>query len=591
MKTDRGEIVYIGKAATLRSRVRSYYSGNYARYQIKFLMKQVNNIDIIVTDNEKEALILEDILIKKHRPRYNINLKDDKTYLSLKIDMNNDFPRVEIVRKRKKDKNLYFGPFSSAQALRETLSLLQKIFLLRTCRERTFRNRTRPCLSYQIKRCMGPCCGLAGKDEYRSMINEVILFLKGKNKEVIKRFKERMKQAAIRLDFEEAALLRDRIFYMEKTLEKQRAHANDRKNRDVIGIYREKENLSVYMIFVRDGKITGGRSFLFTRQELPDKEIISSFLSRYYSGERYLPGEVIIPEEIEDRGILEEWLFDLSGRKVKIITPKRGEKVRLVKLAEKNAKNSFAQRTDAEEDKARTLLMVKKSFSLKNHPKRIECYDISNIQGNLAVGSMVAFINGEADKNLYRRFRIKNVKGADDYSMMHEVLKRRLQKGITGQELPDLILVDGGKGHLSVAFSVLSELELENKIDLLSIAKERVLKKGYKEKREERVYIPGRKNPFKLKGNRSILFLFQRLRDEAHRFAITYHRSLRSKEKLSSPLDSIEGIGAARKRLLLKHFGCLEDIENASIGELAGVDGIGEKLAEKIKINLAASRQ
>jgi len=589
MKNDKGEVVYIGKAANLKSRVRSYFAGREERYQIKFLMRQVADIEVMVTDNEKEALILEDILIKKHRPRYNINLKDDKTYLSLKIDMNHDFPRLEVVRKRKTGKALYFGPFSSAQALRETLSLIQKIFLLRTCRETTFRNRTRPCLSYQIKRCLGPCCGLADKDEYSTMMNEVILFLKGKNREVIKRFTERMKQASNRLDFEEAALFRDRISYMEKTLEKQRVHASDKGDRDVLGLYREKDRVAAYLVFIRGGKITGGRSFLFLKQELPDREIVSSFLRRYYGGGRYLPSEIIIPEEIDGQNVTEEWLGELGGRRVYIKTPKRGEKAKLVKLAAKNATNSFGSKSDSEKEMVGTLLKIKELFALKKYPKKIECFDISNIQGNLAVGSMVVFLNGEAEKDLYRRFRIKSVQGADDYSMMYELLERRLKRGIIDQDLPDLILVDGGKGHLSVALSVARELELQDKIDILSIAKERLLqgrKKGA-EKKEERVYIPGRKNSVKLKRERSTLFLFQRLRDEAHRFAITYHRSLRSREKLASPLDAIEGIGPARKRLLLNKFGSLKGIKGASVDELTRVRGISLKLAEAIKKSLA----
>lgn len=580
MKNDKGVVIYVGKAASLKARVRSYFSGQDERYQVRFLMNRVASIEIMVTDTEKEALILEDILIKKHRPRYNINLKDDKTYLSLKVDMTHDFPRVEVVRVKKKDskgKVRYFGPYSSAQGLRETLGLLHKVFPLRTCRETNFNNRVRPCLSYQIKRCSGPCSGHIDRDSYREIIAEVLLFLEGRSDEIVKRFKSRMKDAAELLDFEEAARLRDLVANMERTLERQRVFTSVADDRDVIGTYRDGVDIAVYILFIREGKMTGGKGYYFGRQEMGDEELLSSFVKRYYSGGRYVPGEVIIAKDLEGRAAVEEWLAELRGKSVSIKVPQRGEKLKLLDMAAKNARQFFIGRGRDEMETKSLLEEIRESFSLKNMPHRMECYDNSNIGGTDAVGSMVVFIDGEADKSRYRRFKIKSASGADDFAMMYEVLTRRLSGG---EELPDLIVVDGGKGQLGMAVKAIEEAGLDDRIDLLSLAKEKVFNvKGGKEKREERVYIPGRKNPLKLKERSASLYLFQRIRDEAHRFAITYHKNLRSKRALSSPLDDIKGLGPAKKKALLKHFGSLKGIREASVEDLQEVKGVNKGLS------------
>lgn len=587
MKNDKGIVIYVGKAASLKNRVRSYFSGQDERYQVRFLMNRVTSIEIMVTDTEKEALILEDILIKKHRPRYNINLKDDKTYLSLKVDMTHNFPRVEVVRVKKKNRGAsirYFGPYSSAQGLRETLGLLQKAFAIRTCRESSFNNRVRPCLSYQIKRCSGPCCGHIDRDSYRKMIAEVLLFLEGRSDEIVKRFRARMKDAAKALNFEEAARLRDLVANMERTLERQRVFTSASDDRDVIGAYRDGADIAIYILFIREGKMTGGKGFYFGRQELPDEELLSSFVKRYYSGGRYVPAEVIIAKESVERVAIEEWLAELRGKSVSIKVPQRGEKLKLLAMAAKNARQFFIARGRDEMETKGLLKEIKEDFSLKSLPHRMECYDNSNIQGTDAVGSMVVFIDGEADKNRYRRFKIKSVSGADDFAMMYEVLTRRLGGE---EELPDLIVIDGGKGQLGMALKAIEEAGLDDRIDLISLAKEKVFNvKGGKEKREERVYIPGRKNPLKLKERSASLYLFQRIRDEAHRFAITYHKNLRSKRALSSPLDSIKGLGPAKKKALLKHFGSLQGIREASAEDIQTVRGITGSLAIAIVARL-----
>lgn len=590
MKNGKGEPVYIGKAASLKNRVRAYLGGREERYQIPFLMKRVESIEVMVTDTEKEALLLEDILIKRHRPRYNILLKDDKTYLSLRVDLNLDFPRVEVVRVKEKAKKKgvrYFGPYASAQALRETLALLQRLFPLRTCRESNFRNRMRPCLSYQIKRCKAPCSGFITRQEYGAMMDEVIFFLEGKRGRLLSRMKERMKGLAARLDFEEAARLRDCIASMEKTVERQKVFASAGNDRDLIALFREGTNVAVYILFIRRGKVEKGRSFLFSRQAVSDEDLLSSFIRRYYSGGRYVPSELVIPEALEDRDLLTEWLAELKGKKVAITVPKRGEKRRLLEMSGKNARQAFLAEGEEKRGHEALLREIKEAFGLIHFPKQMECFDISNIQGTNAVGSMVTFIDGKADKKYYRTFKIKSVIGSDDFAMMYEILMRRLKRGMEEDSLPDLIVVDGGRGQLGMAMKAVEDSGLAGEVDLLALAKEKDFKTGKGlERRDERVYMPGRKNPVKLKEKSGMLYLFQRIRDEAHRFAVTYHKKLRSKKGLASPLDAIPGIGPAKKKALLRHFGSLKKIRLASTEELLVVKGMTRELAEVLKASL-----
>jgi len=580
MKNAEGQVIYVGKAADLRVRVRSYFSGLDERYHVRFLMKKVDDIEVLVTDTEKDALILEDVLIKKYKPRYNINLKDDKTYLSLRIDIKKPFPRVEVVRKRNKDGALYFGPYASAQALRETLGLLQRVFQIRTCRDSYFKNRVRPCLSYQIKRCPGPCCGLIDSSAYGESMREVILFLNGKDKTLVKRFKKRMAKASANLAFEEAARLRDCIENIEKTLEKQKVYSSNIADSDVIGICRSGKALALYLLFVRNGKVTGGKPFVFRSQVMPDDETLSAFIRRYYGEGRYIPPELLIPLELSDSALISEWLGELKGKKVSLRHPKRGEKVKLVSLAKMNAENALSAQVLEEDKGAKLLESVQRMLNLRKRPGRMECFDISNTQGKLSVASMVAFVDGMPDKSLYRRYRIKTVEGADDFASMYEVLCRRIRKGIQDGDMPDLIVVDGGRGQLGMAERALSDMEAAHLVDLVALAKEKVV--GL-EKKEERVYIPGRKNPVKLKQERDVMHLFQRIRDEAHRFAITYHRKLRSKAMVSSPLDAVPGVGPARKKALIDRFGSVDKIRSAPISSLSEIRGVDAALAGLIK--------
>jgi excinuclease ABC subunit C len=585
MKNTEGQVIYVGKAADLRVRVRSYFSGLDERYQVRFLMKRVDDIEVVVTDTEKEALILEDTLIKKYKPRYNINLKDDKTYLSLRIDRRQPFPRVEVVRKRSKDGALYFGPYASAQALRETLGLLQRIFQIRTCNDSYFKNRLRPCLSYQIKRCPAPCCGFIDANAYGESMREVVLFLEGKDKTLVKRFKKKMVDASANLEFEEAARLRDCIENIEKTLEKQKVYASHIADSDVVGICRKDKSLAFYILFVRGGKVTGGKPFVFRSQVMPDDEILSAFIRRYYAEGRYLPPELVIPLELPDNALLSEWLGEIRGKKVSLIHPKRGEKVKLMSLAVMNADNALLVQLHEEDKGGKLLEGVQQMLNLKKKPVRMECFDISNTQGVLSVASMVVFIDGMPDKSLYRRYKIKTVKGADDFASMYEVLSRRIRQGAQEGDLPDLIVVDGGRGQLGMAERAILDMEAAQLVDLVALAKEKVV--GSK-KKEERVYLLGRKNPLKLKQERNVMHLFQRIRDEAHRFAITYHRKLRSKAMVSSPLDSIPGIGPARKKALLEHFGSVDSIRSAPISSLVEIRGVDAVLASLIRKSLGS---
>jgi excinuclease ABC subunit C len=582
MRDKEGAIIYVGKARNLRTRVRSYVNAKDTRPMIPFLLSRVRDIDFIVTGTEKEALILENNLIKKNRPRYNVNLRDDKNFFSIRVDLREKFPRLELVRSIKNDGARYFGPYSSSQAVKETLRTIQQSFPLRTCKERAFRTRTRPCIEYEIRRCLAPCCGYIDSEGYKRVVSDTILFLEGREKKLISELKSRMNTASKLLDFEEAASLRDRVKAIEATLEKQRAVSASFRDQDIFGLFSSGNRAQVYAVYVRNGKIIGHRKFPLLKTKAGESEILSSFLKQYYDGDVFMPQEAIIPHNIEDVDVVQEWLSEKRGKKVSVVVPKRGNRVKLLNIATSNAENVFAAEKHKAAEKEKALDILAGKLHLKKLPRHIECFDISNLQGRYAVGSMVSFKNGEPDKDGYRRFRIRTKEGADDYGMMREVLTRRYR----GREnLPDLIMVDGGKGQLGVALSSLDDIGIEG-IDAIGLAKEaRILPgEGLKsvQKDVDRVYIPGRKNPVYLSKHPQALFLLQRVRDEAHRFAITYQRKLKEKEDFRSLLDDIPGIGAKRKQALLTHFNDVEKIRRASIEELKKVAGVGKEAAKRI---------
>lgn len=584
-KDAKGTIIYVGKAKNLRARVRQYARGGDGRVQIRFLLAQLADVEVLMTSSEKEALLLENTLIKQHWPRYNIRLKDDKSYWHVKVTTHEPWPRIFLTRQILKDGSKYLGPFHSSTAVQDTVELIRKAFPLRTCSDTVFRNRTRPCLEYQMHRCLGPCTLPVDSEDYRHHLKNALLLLEGKNTEVVSQITTRMHTAAEALRFEEAAKLRDQLRAITQTGEKQQVATPLGYDQDIFGLYREGGSIEVQVLFVRAGKLVGGQSYSFDDHEFPDEEVLGELLPQFYQGERFIPDELILPLPLEDASVREELLSERKGKKVSLLCPQRGDKVRLVEMAHENARHSFTEKRRGEEQKAKTVETLRRALHLRNAPKRIECFDISNIQGNLAVGSMVVFDEGEPDKNRYRRFRIKTVEGADDFAMMYEVLTRRYTRALEEHDLPDLLMVDGGKGQLGVAVAVLQELGI-TEVDVIGLAKMRTERDPFAEEVDhsaERVFLPGRKNPVVLLPNSTALFLLQRLRDEAHRFAISYHRQLRAKEQLGSPLDTIPGVGPSRRKALLRHFGSLTKVRMATLEELVRVTGITPATAAAIR--------
>ena len=579
------KVLYVGKAKRLRSRLRSYFStGGDGRLQIPLLMEKVERIEVIITDTEKEALLLENTLIKKYRPHYNIELRDDKTYVSVRIDLNDPFPMMQVVRQVKNDGAHYFGPYSSASAIRETLKEIYRIFPLRHSSMERCKKRGRPCLFHQIGQCSAPCHGKISQTDYRKLVGGVIHLLEGRESEVISRLQQRMMRAAEDLRFEDAAKLRNQISSIEKSIEKQKVTDYGGGNLDVIGLHQDGGEVEVTLLFIRQGRLIGRRSYAVAwKLDLP--ELLSGFLQEYYSRQVILPDQLLLPLVLEGADLLGEWLSEKRGKKVRLVTPQRGEKKNLCLMAQRNACESYRQRGQRQQAREELLNELQSKFHLPCWPKRIECYDISNVQGNQSVGSMVVLLDGEPAAAEYRRFKIKTVEGADDYASLREVLIRRLSRGIEEKKLPEMILIDGGKGQLGVLSAVLKEFQLEDDIGAVGIAKSRVLanvRGKVVERSEERFFLPGRKNPVSFRHGSASLFLLERLRDEAHRFAITYHRKLRSKASLHSSLEDIPGVGPARRKALLKHFGSLKRIRAATLDDLQQMPGISGELAETI---------
>lgn len=590
MKDQQGRIIYIGKAKDLKNRVRNYFQNKGdARAFVKTLPRILSDIETIITANEKEALILENTLIKMHKPRYNVLLKDDKTYASLKVDATGPWPRVEIVRRRGDDNAKYFGPYSSGGAMRQTLNVLNRHFQLRTCSDSVLNNRTRPCLQYQIKRCPGPCVIDLDASHYDQHVKEAILFLEGKGDELVTRLRERMDVASEELEFELAAHYRDQIDSIDKVLETQRVVTTEEIDRDAFGFYREGDRLVIELMTVRRGRLDGARAFPLSEQAFPDEEVLSSFLNIYYHSGRLIPDDVLLPIELPASEIeaFSELLTEKKGTKVKLYVPKRGAKRAIVETANTNAEHAFKEQHAEEERVSDMIEKLQQSLKLRNTPNHIECYDISNFQGDPIVGSQVVFKQAEPSKKDYRRFKMREVTSQNDFASMNELLMRRLTKVANGEDdPPDLIVVDGGKGQLGQAVAVLEDLGLSEMIDVVSLAKSRVDKVGFQDsevtRSPERVFIPGRKNAIVLRQNSAEIYLLQRVRDEAHRVAITFHKKLRQKQAMRSSLDEVAGVGKHTRKLLLKHFGSLKKIKAATPSQLGEVKGIGTKTAAAV---------
>ena len=585
LKDSKGRSIYIGKAKNLRSRIRSYLSEGEGvqRPQVLYLMRDTADVDYFVTRNEREAVVLENSLIKQKKPRYNIRLRDDKNYLSLRLDPREAFPRLSLTRRVIKDGAIYYGPFASADALKKAKRLIHKIFPLRDCTDEKFRRHAaRPCLNYYMGLCLGPCAGKSGEEGYAEVVDQLRMFLRGEKKRIIKLLKANMERASDDMRYEDAASYRDQIRLLEKNMDAQMFVTPSTKDKDVIGFYREGSNLEFSILFFRGGSLVDNSTYSFKNAVGEDSEVLGEFLSQFYGGNRFVPKEIVTPESIEGSRDIAGWLSEKQGRKVSINTPTRGAKLKEVELANRNALESFQRKYADELREVDLLERIKSSLHLTKLPATIECFDISNTQGATAVASMVTFKNGAPAKNGYKKFKIKNVQGPNDYASMYEVLSRRLSRvDQEGWEIPDLILIDGGKGQLNIAQQVLEEIGCLEEVGLASIAK------GRQEGESDKIYIYGRKNPIIFSKNSEALFLLMRIRDEAHRFAITYHKKLRGKKALVSELDGVPGIGSKRKQKLIKHFGSVSKIREAAVDEIASVPGLNKKLAEDLKKHLS----
>lgn len=583
MKDAKGKPIYVGKAKNLRARLRSYVHETDSRYTVKFLMRRVARVDLLVTANEKEALLLENSLIKQHKPRYNVQLRDDKTYLSLRFDPREEFPRFTGVRRYRRDGARYFGPYSESGAMRQTLREIQRLFPLRTCSDHVLYNRTRPCLYYQMKRCCAPCVGYVDREAYHELAEQAMLALEGRSAELERRIKGRIKELADRLEFEEAAVLRDRLHALRRTFERQRAVAvPGAEDRDVFGLHREDRFTEIQVLFYRKGRLTGGRAFSFERTEMPIEELLGSFLLQYYADGAEIPREVLVPADLEEADVLSELLAERRGARVEVLCPRRGEKRALLDIARRNAARSFQEKRLAEKARTDVVSETQTALGLPRPPHRIECFDISTIQGTRTVGSMVVFEGGAANKKRYRRYAIREAGAQDDFACMREVLMRRFRRAVEEGDLPDLVLVDGGKGQLNVATAVLKDLGIED-LPLASIAKSRGGEGG---RSPERFFVPGRMNPILLPQSGAVVRYLARIRDEAHRFAITYHRERRKKGTLNTALQGIPGIGPARARTLLNRLGSVARIRETGAEEIAALPGFNEKLARHVLAHL-----
>jgi excinuclease ABC subunit C len=581
MKDAKGHVIYAGKAVSLRSRVRSYFQKGAKGEKTEMMVRQIADLETIVTHTELEALALESNLIKKHRPRYNVILRDDKNYPYLRFDIKSEYPRLEVVRRLKKDGALYYGPYVPAGGMWEALALIRRTFPIAPCKGEFKAERPgRPCVQFQIGRCVGPCAGGVDRAAYRDMVNQVRLFLEGKNRDLLDMLKSRMDEASERMDYERAAELRDRIAKIEGALEKQKIISPGFENQDIVGVATEAGRADIQVLFIRNGMLLGRKDFFLEDvRGMTNEEVLADFLHQFYGKEMIVPSEILLPLEVPDRPVFESWLTERRGAGVEVLVPQRGRKRELVQMASDNAAQSLREHLLSQRSKDRILANLQEELALGNLPRRIEAFDISTIQGSDSVGSMVTFENNRPDKRGYKRFRIKGVVGQDDFGMMAEVIRRRYSSPDMG-ELPDLIVIDGGKGQLNAALEVLMELGIEGP-DVVGLAKARSGDEGA-EREFERVFLPGESEPVILPPASAGTHLVARVRDEAHRFAIEYHRKLREKRAVHSELDDVTGIGEARKKALLRHFGSIEKIKQATVEELASAPGVTKKAAEAI---------
>jgi len=587
MKDSAGKIIYVGKASNLKNRLRSYFSGSHARTDAKtgVLVKHIADFQTIVTASETEALILESNLIKRHRPRYNVILKDDKRYPSLRMDLNQTYPNLTVVRKTKKDGALYFGPYASAGAVRQTLKTIHRVFKLRKCKSTQVKPRCRPCLNYQMGICLAPCCYPVDPEKYAKIAHEVRMFLQGRTPDLISKLKSEMRSASEVQDYETAAQLRDKIYALEKTLEKQVAVTTDFVDRDVIAVKRLEEKTMIMLIKVRGGYLQAMQDFFIADAISEDSEILGAFIRQYYEESGSVPGEILLQLKLPDGEVYAGWLSKLRGRRVRLLTPVRGEKKRLVEMAVQNAGQRLKDIAQEQASAFGLLSGLQRRLGIGTFPGRIECVDNSGISGTDLVAGLVVFENGVPKKSHYRNYIIQGVSEQDDYGCMREVLLRRfsIKKGEKHFPDPDLLMVDGGKGQLNTALAVLKELKIAGKFAVIGIAK----KNKENGEKQDKIYLPGRANPVNFQQHAGQLQLLEKIRDEAHRRAVSFHRKRRNSRSLHSVLDDIDGIGPKRKATLLKHYKSIEAIAAADEAELASLPGMTAKAARALCLNLS----
>jgi excinuclease ABC subunit C len=580
MRDKVGNIIYIGKAKNLRNRLMTYFADTKSeRALMPFLTQEIADVETVVGGNEKEALILENELIKRHKPRFNIKLKEGGTFVYLRLDLDETYPRLEVTRRVKKDGAQYFGPYPAARSLRETLRVMNRYFKLRTCSDHDPARHKRPCLLCQISTFPEPSVYDIQPEKYHRHVKDAVTFLQGKKPELLDSLRQRMGKASEDLKFEEAARLRDQIDAIKRTLEPQTVIFETDKDADVLGFFQASNFCAVYLLFVRMGKVIGARALSFEEsEEFSENDRLASFLSLYYSREHFIPDEIWLPFEVEGQKALEEVLSERKDAKVRIVVPKMKDKRALLIMSQRNARQFLLQSRKANRQTLSALINLQKQLGLEHIPRHMECFDVSHFKGNAIVAAKAAMKDGKPDKTRYRRFKIKSVTIGDDYAAMHEAIFRRLKQGLDENDLPDLIVLDGGKGQLGAARRAMSQLNVTG-IDMIALAKDR-------DKRREHggdyIYLPGKKQAVVLKQSSAEQLMLMRLRDEAHRFAVTYQQKLFQKTTIASHLDHIPGIGKKRRRSLLRRFGSVKRIAAASVDDLAQTEGIGQKTARKI---------
>jgi excinuclease ABC subunit C len=589
MKSAEGDVLYVGKAKDLRARVRSYFAGGDGRIQIEYLMKRVEQVDTIVTKTEEQAIVLERDLISKYKPRFNIKLKDDKAYLSIRIDENAPWPRIELVRKVTQDGARYLGPFAWSNELRGLLEAIKKIVPLRSCADTVFYNRQRPCLEYQIRRCAGPCCLPVDRTQYGEWVTQAVNILEGKTRQTLMRLRELMEAASEDLRFEEAAAWRDRIEILENFEAGHNLISRRAEDRDVLGFWREGQQASVCILFVRYGRISDSKVFSFGDLFLDNEELLSSVIEQFYRDDQVVPPEILLPMELQNSSLVAAALKLRSGHAVELLVPQRGSKMRLIEIANLNARQHFLGHLAVDAAWSSLSSEIAQRFQLSQAPRKVECIDISNFQGSDIVGAVVCFFDGAPEKSGYRNYEISFQEKPDDFRAVHEVVTRRLTRGLERGDLPDLLVIDGGPGQLAMAYRAREEVGAQ--IDIISIAKMRTesdVRSADLKRKPERIYLAPTSDPIELIEGERVTGFFQRLRDETHRFVISRHRERRGRRAVRSVLDGLPGITPERRRRLLVHFGSVEKLLGADVDEIAKVGRMPKGLAEKVMRALGA---